>query len=161
MLIHKWHTKKNEPVVAKYLKEEYVDKHNFSRCDGLPGQPTDTNMLERKNLDLKSANYFNSVEGAGTVIAQVPLLRERVFANSLPMQHVPDVGLKLWKKAQRLLERGWPEIGTKYKDGTFIYPSEYVLNKLMPAECDTAAKKRAHLKVCCVGRCIHVECRML
>lgn len=147
MLVAKWSTAKKEPEVAQYLKEEYLEKHNFSRCDGMPGQPTDTNMLERKNLDLKGPNYFNSVEGAGTVIAQTPLLGERAFSNTLPMQFVPDVSLKLWKKAQRLLERGWSVLGTKYKDGTYVYPSEFMLENNMPKECDTVTKKRNHLQV--------------
>ena len=57
---------------------EYMVRHvfwyNFSNCDRPPGMPLTTNALERKHLDLKSVNYFNSVEGAGNVLTQSKLL---------------------------------------------------------------------------------------
>jgi hypothetical protein len=45
--------------VADYLTQ-HVFVYNISRCNGMPGDATDTNTLERGHLQLKSENYHSA-----------------------------------------------------------------------------------------------------
>jgi len=45
-------------------------------------EPQDSNSLEAMNKVLKSSNYFNSVEGLGTVHTEFPRLLTRFSDNA-------------------------------------------------------------------------------
>jgi len=131
-------------LTMTYL-ENHVLKYPFSRCDGCVGDPNNTNIIERKHLDLQSENYFNTVEGAGTVCLRMPRLGERVFRNTSCMALVPEVSLKSWKKAQKMVSQGWENMGFKAKE-KYIFPSEDLLQNHIPEDADTVDKRRQHIK---------------
>ena len=57
---------------------------------------------------------------------------------------VPPVSAKHWKKAQVLVQKGWPNLG--YKCGNcFVFPSEKILQDL-PEDATTIDQQRAYIK---------------
>ena len=77
----------------------------------------------------------------------MPRLGERVFRNTSCMALVPEVSLKSWKKAQKMVSQGWENMGFKAKE-KYIFPSEDLLQNHIPEDADTVDKKRQHIKVC-------------
>lgn len=134
---------KAEPEFVEYTVKHLL-KHNFMRCDGNVGDPTDTNTRERQNLDMKSENYYNSVEGLGTVLKRTPIVGKLMFENQRSFAYAPDIPLKDWKKAQSLLEKGWMYLGYKNKDA-FVFPSEDLINDHIPAN-KSVDEAKAYIK---------------
>lgn len=96
--IEKWE-KRDEATLVDYLKNELLYRH-FSRCDGKPGEPTDTCTLEGLNKHLKGDNYYNSVEGLGVVMERSRVVGFRLSRDdpvrsrpslppSIPHTHTP------------------------------------------------------------------------
>ena len=135
----------SEDVMVAYLKSEFLNDRNFSRCDGYPGQPRSTNALERFNRHLKSENFFNSVEGAGTVILRTAVVGHRLSRDIEPFQMVPKPTQMDWKKAQKMIKSGWQNLGFKM-GAVYVFPSEKLLEDHLPPDADTVEAKRRHIK---------------
>ena len=95
----------DERELVDYLRR-HVLWRKFSRCDSVPGKPTDTNTHEAMNRVLKSENRFNSVEGMGTVMVRSTQTGRRLSRDQRPFATVPVVSGKIWKRAQVLFNRG-------------------------------------------------------
>jgi len=139
----KW-LKKDEDEMVAYLDKEVLGR-NFSRSDGFPGKPSDTCTLESFNRNLKSVNYFNSVEGMCTVLKRAPTVCMRISRDAPSFAMVPTVPMEDWKKAQKMVADGWCKLGFKLNNSN-ILPSEAMIKNHVPNTCDTVAKKRDHIK---------------
>ena len=140
--VTKWRNK-SEDVMVDYLEGDAL-KRNFSRCDGRPGNPTDTNTLERMNQHLKSEQFFNTVEGAGTVITRIATVATRLSRDLKPCAIAPEPTKKDWKKAQKMIEKGWVNLGFKHGD-SYVFPSEQLIEDHIPKE-QTLEQKKATIK---------------
>ena len=138
--------KKGEREVVKYL-EEYILCLNFSRSDGMPGDATDTNTLERGHLNIKGENYFNFAEGIGNILHRFPVIGKNLFANMMPISMVPEPNAEIWKRAQRLVAKGWDSLAYKVGSEYIVVPSEHMLKEHLPNTCVTVQEKRDHIKV--------------
>ena len=141
--IDKW-TERGENELLEYMKKEFLTR-NFSRCDGEPGEATDTCTLEAINRVLKRENYFNSVESAASVVERAPSVGELISRTTTPLLETPPVNAATWKKAQSLVKRGWQNLGFAM-GGSFIFPSEKLLDDHIPADCKTVDEVRTHIK---------------
>ena len=88
---------------------------------------------------------YNSVEGIGTVIVRTTVVGERISRDTAPLQEVPEPGANDWKKAQRLVIKGWQNLGFKW-GSNFVFPSEKLIEDHIPASETTIEAKRAVIK---------------
>ena len=75
-------------------------------------------------------------------------LGERVFRNAPAFAQAPKIPQKYWKRAQVILKNGHLTLGCKLKDGTYILPSECMLENHVPQD-KTHDEKRQFIKVAC------------
>ena len=131
-----------ESDLVDYLRKNVLWR-KFSRCDSVPGKPTDTNTHEAMNRVLKSENHFNSVEGMGTVMVRSTQTGRRLSRDQRPFATVPVVSGKIWKRAQVLFNRGWQNLAYSFGD-RIIVPSEKLMDAI-PEDLKTIGDKRTHI----------------
>ena len=124
-----------EPDLVKYLEAE-VFRRKFSKCDSQPGKPGNTNTLERFNLEFKGANYFSSTEGLATYLVRTLTIGPRISRDSKPWVEAPPIPAKDWIAAQKLVVKGWQNLGykvTMHGKEVMIFPSEKLLDSIPEA----------------------------
>ena len=143
MLLAKW-VELGEGSIAEYLAQ-HILVHRFSRCHSTPGKPTDTNTLEGMNRVLKGVDMFNTVEGLGTVLANMGPLLSRMSSSSRAFAHLPCVTQKNWMGAQELLNSGIMHLSFTRTGGSFILPSKELL-KHIPKSLTTMGERKNYVK---------------
>ena len=137
----------NEKPLADYLRDSKFNRC-FSHCDRPLGVATNTCALEAAHgKTLKSAGAFDSIEGLGTVMERTCEVLIMISRDMTPLSLAPLVPQKIWVKAQKLVARGWQNLGFKMGN-LLVFPSEDLLNKIPSTE-DTVSKIRAYIKVWC------------
>ena len=134
----------NEDAIASYLESTKFNRR-FSRCHSVPGVATDTCSLEAfHGKTLKAMGGFESLEGLGTGMEHSITVMSRVSRDMGPLALVPPPKQKVWQAAQKLVARGWQNLGLKL-GASFMFPSEHLL-ELIPKEKTTAAQRVAFIK---------------
>ena len=134
-----------EGEMVDYLASEHLYR-KWSRCDGEPGDPTDSNTLERFNQHIKGENHFNSVEGAGTVIERAVTVGNRISRDMVECATAPMPTKKDWKKAQAMIKNGWCHLGFKHQE-SYVFPSEHLLASEHITKGATVPEKKQQIKV--------------
>lgn len=136
----KWCAK--EPDYLEYIERVHL-YHHWSRAWGDAGLPNNTNTLERLNRKLKSNEFFDKVEGFGTVVQQMGgTIGVRLSQDEEPMEYVPVVQGAVWKKAQKMHEKGHCKLAFKIPSTDVVaLPSVSLLRDHMPDNLTTAQEQ--------------------
>ena len=144
--------KRIDPALVDYLFQHHM-LNLWSNAWNEPGEPTTTNAHERMHEFLKAAEHYDTVEGIGTVIHQSLTVGTRLSQWADPFQVVPAVTAHYWKEAQKLVGKGYFNLGFKVTlDGVqcFVFPSTELLKPvasggLLPDNAKTTAQVTAFL----------------
>jgi hypothetical protein len=120
----------DEPELITYLEHNVLGR-KFSKRDSEPGKPGNTNTLERFNLEFKGANYFSSTEALATCLVRTLTIGIRISRDSRPWAMRPPIPGKDWVSAQKLVSKGWQNLGYKFTlsgKETLIFPSEKLID---------------------------------
>ena len=121
--------KKIDGAFVDYLFEYHM-LNLWSNAWNEPGEPTTTNAHERMHEFIKSAEHYDTVEGIGTVVHQSLTVGTRLSQWADPFQVVPAVTAHYWKEAQKLVGKGYFNLGFKLTiKGVehFVFPSTELL----------------------------------
>ena len=144
--------KKIDGALVDYLFEYHM-LNLWSNAWNEPGEPTTTNAHERMHEFIKSAEHYDTVEGIGTVVHQSLTVGTRLSQWADPFQQVPAVTAHYWKEAQKLVGKGYFNLGFKLTiKGVehFVFPSTELLKPkesggFLPDDAKTTAQITAFL----------------
>ena len=144
--------KKIDSEFVDYLFEYHM-LNLWSNAWSEPGEPTTTNAHERMHEFIKSAEHYDTVEGIGTVVHQSLTVGTRLSQWADPFQQVPAVTAHYWKEAQKLVGKGYFNLGFKLTiKGVehFVFPSTELLKPkesggFLPDDAKTTAQITAFL----------------
>lgn len=139
----KWDVKYGEHVLCQYLESQHFKRH-FSRCHGPAGESSDTTALECFHRIFKGEGGFDTVEGMSTVVVRTGLVGYRLSRDTTLIAEVPTVRAPTWKKAQKLLEKGWANLGFKL-NASYVFPSEKLI-AMIPDTLTTVKEQRVYIK---------------
>ena len=146
-----WRKRIGDEAVDYLMKYHMLNM--WSHAWNEPGMPTTTNAHERLHSTIKSEQFYNTVEGVATVVAQSVVVGCRLSNWSDPFVTVPQAEAQTWKDAQKLVKNGYFNLKFKMTIGgkdSFVFPSCRLLEPKskgghMPDDADTTAKKIAAL----------------
>jgi hypothetical protein len=147
-----WRKRVGDEIVDYLIKHHMLNM--WSHAWGEPGMPTTTNAHERLHSIIKSEQFYNTVEGVATVVAQSVIVGCRLSNWSSPFVTVPPAEAQTWKDAQKLVSKGYFNLCFKMTimgKESFVFPSCTLLEPQskgghMPDDANTTAQKIAALK---------------